>query len=293
MLSYSHQGHTHIEHRGLKIPSFLYGTAWKEMETEALAKLALESGFLGIDTANQRRHYYEAGVGKALQHVLEEGNIKRGDLFLQTKFTPAGGQDPTSIPYNPRDPLDIQVKTSVEKSLQNLKTDFIDSLLIHSPLGPQEGGMNGTLTVWKTLEEFVKQGKIKQLGISNMYDLKELEKLWNSVEVKPAVVQNRFYADTGYDVGVRTFCTQNQIFYQSFWTLTANPNIVSSSVVVKIARERNKTPEQIFFRALMKMGIVPLSGTTHEVHMLQDVEVGNLTFDLSSEEVQAIKSLLK
>src|SRR5216117_2073776 len=92
------------------IPDFLYGTAWKEDRTPALTELALDAGFRGIDTANQRRHYFEAGVGEALAAAFAAG-LARDDLFLQTKFTYAGGQD-HRLPYDPRAPLATQVEQS-------------------------------------------------------------------------------------------------------------------------------------------------------------------------------------
>src|SRR5271166_488293 len=72
---------------GFQVPRFLYGTAWKENETTCLTELALRKGFRGIDTANQRRHYHEAGVGQALSTLVESGLGVRDDFFLQTKFT--------------------------------------------------------------------------------------------------------------------------------------------------------------------------------------------------------------
>jgi len=68
-------------------PEFLYGTAWKEDRTPALVERALRAGFRGIDTANQRRHYFEAGVGEGLAAVYRAGLVTRADLFLQTKYT--------------------------------------------------------------------------------------------------------------------------------------------------------------------------------------------------------------
>src|SRR5262245_11165459 len=65
------------------IPAFLYGTAWKEADTERLTWLALRAGFSGIDTANQRKHYYEAGVGAAVAAAIAQGFVRRADLFLQ------------------------------------------------------------------------------------------------------------------------------------------------------------------------------------------------------------------
>jgi diketogulonate reductase-like aldo/keto reductase len=75
----------------MPVPDFLYGTAWKEERTPALTELALRAGFRGIDTANQRRHYFEAGVGQALAVAYRAGLVTRADLFLQTKFTYQGG----------------------------------------------------------------------------------------------------------------------------------------------------------------------------------------------------------
>ena len=78
---------------GVEVPRFLYGTAWKEDRTQRLAELALRHGFRGIDTANQRRHYHEAAVGKAISESIASGLVVRDDLFLQTKFTFRRGQD--------------------------------------------------------------------------------------------------------------------------------------------------------------------------------------------------------
>ncbi len=78
---------------GVRVPGFLYGTAWKEQETQRLTELALRQGFRGIDTANQRRHYDEAAVGRGIAVAIENGLLHRDELFLQTKFTYQRGQD--------------------------------------------------------------------------------------------------------------------------------------------------------------------------------------------------------
>src|SRR6476659_7531275 len=78
---------------GVRVPRFLYGTAWKEDDTRRLTELALRQGFRGIDTANQRKHYHEAAVGRAVAAAFEGGLVARDDLFLQTKFTFRAGQD--------------------------------------------------------------------------------------------------------------------------------------------------------------------------------------------------------
>ncbi len=91
---------------GVRVPCFLYGTAWKELETQRLTRLSLRQGFRGIDTANQRRHYDEAAVGRAVSAAVEDGLLARSDLFLQTKFTFRRGQD-HRLPYDPRAPIAV------------------------------------------------------------------------------------------------------------------------------------------------------------------------------------------
>ena len=117
---------------GVQVPRFLYGTAWKEDETQRLTELALRQGFRGIDTANQRRHYHEAAVGQAIQAAISSGLVKRGDLFLQTKFTFQGGQD-HRLPYAPKAPIAVQVNQSFESSLHHLNVTQIDSFVLHGP----------------------------------------------------------------------------------------------------------------------------------------------------------------
>src|SRR6202165_803403 len=113
-------------------PDFLYGTAWKEERTAALVELALRAGFRGIDTANQRRHYFEAGVGEGLTAAYRSGVVTRADLFLQTKFPYRPGQD-DRLPYDPAAKLSVQVAQSMASSLQHLGTDYVDSFVLHGP----------------------------------------------------------------------------------------------------------------------------------------------------------------
>src|SRR5947209_9092772 len=115
----------------MSAPTFIYGTAWKKDATTALVRTAAGAGFKAIDTANQPRHYSEALVGEALAALASEG-VPRDSLLLQTKFTPVNGHD-HRIPYDPQASLTAQVQQSFESSLRNLKTDRVDSYLLHGP----------------------------------------------------------------------------------------------------------------------------------------------------------------
>jgi len=119
-------------HHAVPVPDFLYGTAWKEDRTPALTELAVRMGFRGIDTANQRRHYFEAGVGQGLASAYRAGVLTRADLFLQTKFTHQPGQD-HRLPYDAQADLSTQVAQSMASSLEHLGTDHVDSYVLHGP----------------------------------------------------------------------------------------------------------------------------------------------------------------
>lgn len=103
----------------VKMPRILYGTAWKKGRTRELCVAALREGFRGFDTACQPKHYNQRGLGEAIAEALSQLNIKREDLFIQTKYTPAGGQDHRNIPYDPHLPLREQVLQSIKVSARN------------------------------------------------------------------------------------------------------------------------------------------------------------------------------
>jgi diketogulonate reductase-like aldo/keto reductase len=265
----------------VKMPKIIYGTAWKKDRTEELVIKAIELGFRGIDTACQPKHYNEPLVGKALEKLQKMG-IQRESIFLQTKFTSVNGQDPNNIPYDKNAPLETQVAQSFEVSKKNLKTKYVDSLVLHSPMGSTS--LNNK--VWFAMEKIYQEGGAKQLGISNCYDLKVLKDLYKNSKVKPSVVQNRFYSQSGYDKELRAFCSDNGIIYQSFWTLTANPNILGSIELKTISEKFKKTTAQVFFRFLTQIGIAPLTGTCTETHMKEDLNI--FDFELSKKDMDII-----
>lgn len=267
------------------MPSLIYGTAWKKDQTCDLVIQAISAGFRGIDTAGQPKHYNETGVGDALK-VLQTQGVLRDRLFIQTKFTPIDGQDPSRVPYDPHAPLSAQVHQSFESSQKNLGTDYVDSLVLHSPLSP----LSQLMEVWKAMETLYHQGGAKLLGISNCYDLELLQVLYKNSTVKPSVVQNRFYRDTFYDTELRGWCKIRGIGYQSFWTLTANPQILESSVTQAIAKAKGKTHAQVFFRFLTQIGITPLTGTQSMEHLREDLEI--FTFELTETELRLLQDLL-
>jgi len=269
------------------VPTIIYGTAWKGDKTRSLVLEALQQGFRAIDTACQPKHYNELGVGDGIQDFLESNKeVSRNDLFIQTKFTPLSGQDARRVPYDKTKPVTEQVKQSVSVSLANLNVEYIDSLLLHSPYERLED----SLTAWKAFESFVEDGTIRYIGLSNTYDLSTLKSIYASAKIKPKFLQNRFYRETGYDIEIRNFCNSHSIQYQSFWTLTANPHALQSTYVLKVADKHKKTPEQVLYKYLQQIGVIPLSGTTSSKHMMEDVDLGS--FQLNKAELRDVETAL-
>ena len=266
-------------------PSFIYGTAWKKDATASLVRGAVTAGFRAIDTANQPRHYSEALVGEALA-ALAGQSVSRDSLFIQTKFTPLGGHD-HRIPYDPRASLTSQVSQSFESSLQNLKTDHVDSYLLHGPYSYPGLGREDW-EVWSAIEAIHNSGRAGMVGVSNVNAL-QVAALLDSAEIKPMVVQNRCFANRGWDRDVRTICRQHGIMYQGFSLLTANPYVLQHPGVLSIAKRLGVGTPQVIFRFAMQAGMVPLTGTTSREHMKQDLTVSDI--ELTAEEVKLIESI--
>jgi len=269
-----------------RVPAFLYGTAWKEERTPALTELALRTGFRGIDTANQRRHYFEAGVGQALAAAYRAGVVTRADVFLQTKFTYEGGQD-HRLPYDPAASLSTQVSQSMASSLEHLGTDHVDSYVLHGPASSY-GWSEHDAEVWAAMVKERDGGRTRLLGVSNV-SLRHLHQMVATGAEAPAFVQNRCFARLGWDRDVRAFCRERKIVYQGFSLLTANLEVLRHRLIADIAARREATPAQVAFRFALAVGMLPLTGTSDAAHMRQDLASRNLT--LAADEVSAIEGM--
>ena len=271
--------------RHLPTPPFLYGTAWKEDRTSALTELAIRSGFRGIDTANQRRHYFEAGVGEGLAAVYRAGVAQREALFLQTKFTYRNGQD-HRLPYDPAAKPGMQVAQSLASSLEHLGTEYVDSFVLHGPSSNSWTDVDSE--VWEAMEKERDAKRTRLIGVSNV-SLRHLRQLLATHRGQPVFVQNRCYARLGWDREVRRFCTEHGIVYQGFSLLTANVEVLRHPFLAQLAKHYVATPAQIVFAFAQQVGMLPMTGTSSPEHMTQDL--ASLALQLKPDEVGQIESL--
>ena len=266
-------------------PTFIYGTAWKKDATTQLVQTAVKAGFRAIDTANQPKHYSEWLVGEALEALVRDG-IARDSLFLQTKFTPLSGHD-KRVPFNPQATLKAQVRESFESSLNHLRTDRVDSYLLHGPYSfPGLGDEDWE--VWSAIEDLYRSRLTGMIGISNV-NCRQLAALVERAEIKPMVVQNRCYANRGWDREVREICRDHGIQYQGFSLLTANVSVLHHPSIVTMARKLGVDTMQLILRFAIQVGMIPLTGTTNEQHMKLDLSVYRIL--LSGDELNFIESI--
>jgi diketogulonate reductase-like aldo/keto reductase len=141
---------------------------------------------------------------------------------------------------------------------------------------------------WRALESIHDSGRARLLGISNV-TAEQLESLCHKARVPPHFVQNRCYADRGWDRLVRNLCSARQIVYQGFSLLTANRQILSHRDLAAIARRHGRTAAQIVFRFALEVGMIPLTGTTSAHHLREDLAV--FEFSLDADEVRRIEGL--
>jgi diketogulonate reductase-like aldo/keto reductase len=275
-----------MSHTRDSIPNFIYGTAWKEDRTASLTELAIRSGFRAIDTANQRKHYFESAVGQGLAAAYSAGLVTRADLFLQTKFTYQAGQD-HRLPYDPAATLSIQVAQSMASSLEHLGTDHVDSFVLHGPASHSHWTTDD-FESWQAMIKERDAGRTRLLGVSNI-SLTQLQQMARAHAEPPAFVQNRCYARLGWDREVRAFCREHNIIYQGFSLLTANVEVLRHPAIGALAAQSNATPAQLVFAFARQVGMLPLTGTSSAEHMKQDL--ASLSLELPNEAVNTIEAI--
>ena len=273
---------------GARVPTFFYGTAWKEDGTERLTTQALELGFRAVDTANQRKHYVEAAVGRAVSNAVGRGMVARSALFLQTKFTHVGGQG-AELPYDSSAEPGAQVMQSFASSLEHLGTDYLDSYVLHGPVA-RRGLTAEDRETWQAMSGLERSARVRLLGVSNVTH-EQLELFCDGVGTAPAFVQNRCYATTGWDRDVRAVCARHGIRYQAFSLLTANPGVLRDPRVAGIARRLGVTTPVVLFRFALDLGMIPLTGTSSAAHAREDMGVYDLA-PLTDAELEMIERIL-
>lgn len=279
-----------INKLGEIIPSIGLGTfPFQGIEMANIVKSAVKFGYRLFDTADD--YWGEPGIGIAVKELIEEGQFKRENLFLQTKISDnnAHEKEPQKGYYfNPnskfmqRHSAEEIVRSKVETSLHNMNTDYIDSLLIHYPLAMYNE------EVWKSMIDLKKEGLVRYIGVSNFHK-RHIEKLISSTGVCPEI--NEIY--------ISPINTKNDIIE---YCNKMNIQIITYSPLMDIAQKRipldtlkpimekySKNEAQIVLRWNIQRGCIPLPKTKNLTRLSENINV--FDFELTKDEMESISKL--
>ena len=255
-----------ILNNGIKMPIIGLGTwTFTNEEAEEAVYIAIKNGYRLIDTAQ----YYgdEVGVGKGVRKAIDEGIVKREDIFVTSKIY-------ASTDHN----------KAIEKSLNNLDLDYIDLLLIHQPGFDDKG-------LYQTMEKYYKEGKLKAIGISNYYTKEAIDEVLSYAEIVPAVIQNEnhiYYQNNELQEYVKQYGIIIESWYPFGGRCHTSENF-NNETIVKIAKKYNKTSAQIILRWQLQAGYIAIPGSKNLDHIKENISI--FDFELSDEDMKKIYNI--
>ena len=248
---------------GVKMPKLGYGVyQTPPEETERCVLEAIETGYRSIDTA--QAYGNEAGVGNA----IAKSGLPREEFFITTKvwISNAGYE---------------KAKASIEESLKNLQTDYIDLLLIHQPFGDYYG-------TYRAMEEAYDEKKVRAIGVSNFYPDRYLD-LFHFSRIKPAVNQVETHVFQQQKIA-KEYMKKNGTQIMSWGPFAEGKNdYFNNPVLKKIGEKHGKTVAQTALRFLLQSDVVLIPKSTHKNRMEENFNI--FDFSLDAEEMKEIEAL--
>ena len=251
---------------GTSIPMAGIGTFLLQPdEAEYAVVSALKNGYSLIDTANA--YMNEKAVGRG----IKASGKSRDTIYLSTKLWPSVYQD---------------AKKAIDETLKRLDTDYIDLLFLHQPVGDYIGA-------YKAMEDAVKMGKVKSLGLSNFDDANtdKLKEIMNEAEIKPAFLQveaHPYYQQKELKEYLEQFGTKLMAWYPLGH---GEASLLEEKVFTELAAKYNKTPAQIILRWHTQVGNVVIPGSKSEAHIKDNINI--FDFSLTEDELSEIAKLDK
>ncbi|KAK9694349.1 Aldo/keto reductase family [Popillia japonica] len=295
--------------QGYKIPSIGLGT-WKAKDDDVYNAVltALDVGYRHIDTASNYGN--EDQIGRAISKWISQDQGSRENLFITTKLPNYGNRAE-------------DVQKFLKMSLEKLQTHYIDLYLIHMPFafrlnssgtGPLMEKDNITMVIdydndniatWKVMEQQVKKGLIRSIGLSN-FNISQVQKIYDAAEIKPAVLQVEMhaylqqnelidacrrmniavtgYAPLGSPQAAQHFSTKYQ--YNNFNVL---PSLLTNQVVQELAKKYNKSPGQILLRHLLEKNIIVIPKSANPKRIEDNFKI--FDFNLAIEDIKKLNAL--
>ena len=260
---------------GVEIPQLAFGT-WKipDNEVSAAVENALAIGYRHIDTA--QAYHNEAGVGDGIR----KSGVKREQIFVNSKVE-AEIKDYANA------------KKSIDETLLRMKLDYLDMMIIHNPQPwievnqSDDRHFEGNLEAWRALEEAMKAGKLRAIGVSS-FQPEDLNNLIANSDVKPMV--NQILCHIGATPKpLIDFCQQNGIVVESF-SPVAHGEALNNEAIKKMAAKYQVSVAQLCIRYDWQLNTVVLPKSTNPVHMKENSELNFVINDEDMKTLEAVKT---
>ncbi len=241
-----------------------------QSEAENSVYWALSDGYRLIDTA--KIYGNEEGVGKGIKRAIDEGLVKREEIFVTTKMWTDDYDDGAE---------------AIEASLRKLNLDYIDLMILHHSQPEND------VDAYKAMEKAVKEGKLKSIGLSNYYEPDDFDRLVKATEITPALLQNETHP-YHQSMKMKEHLKQYGTVMESWFPLGGRGNtqrLFEDETISEIAKAHGKTSAQIILRWHLQAGNIAIPGSSNEDHIQENYEI--FDFELTDEEMERMTALDK
>jgi diketogulonate reductase-like aldo/keto reductase len=254
----------------INIPKIGFGT-WQISNAAAYdaVSVALKTGYRHIDTA--RAYGNEENVGRAVR----DSKLKREEVFVTSKL-----------------PAEIkgfkEAHASFEKTLRNLRFDYLDLFLIHAPWPWNDKGRDcteGNIASWKAMEELYKEGKILAIGVSN-FSINDINAILDTCEIVPMVNQIRLYIGHMQEE-LTAWCRDKNILLEAYSPF-ATGRILNNKEILEIAMQYKVSVAQVCIRYLLQKELLPLPKSIHANRIAENANVG---FIIREDDMKTLDSI--
>ena len=265
--AFDFESKTVLLNSGYTMPIMGLGTYALDHDTCVNSVMSLlESGGRLIDTAYMYGN--EEAVGEGVRKGMEEYGIPREDIFVITKIYPNQFNDP---------------EAAIDMALEKLDIGYIDMMLLHHP------GTNDVMA-YQAMEQYVEEGKIHSLGLSNWY-VEELTEFLPQVTIKPALVQNEIHPYY-QEQDVVPFIQEKGIVVQCWYPLGGRgytADLLGNETIKAIAEAHEVSPAQVILRWDLQRSIVVIPGSSNADHIRENLDL--FGFELTDDEMEQIRQL--
>ena len=264
----------------------------RNKDVEEVVYNSIKHGTRLIDTASKYEN--EVEVGKGIKRALDEGIIKREDLFVITKMWLDEKENP---------------EKALKQSLERLNLSYVDLYLDHWPSGKCYNGKNNFKLVsirdiWHNMEKLVEQNLTKSIGVSN-YNVQNLSIILSICKIKPVVNEVEFHPYL-YQKDLKEFCDLENIKIIAYYPLIKGVNyksrfpkimnekkldLLNEEIVKKLSEKYSKTVGQIILNWHIHLGVIPIPGTASIERMKENLDA--IDFKMEENDYDLISSLDK